>query len=121
MQATNEELETLIEELQATVEELNTTNSDLVVQGEALLKLTEELRAQHQHSEREKAQLEEILASMVDALVVVDTQGKVLLSNSAYEDLLRVTAGMMLLDEDNKAITLVNAASDQNFSQNPEF
>ncbi len=102
MQASNEELETLNEELQATVEELNTTNSDLVVQREALRKLTEELRIQHQHSERVKRQLEAIMASMADALVVVDRHGKVLLTNDAYEKLLVKSVGLRLLDEDGE-------------------
>lgn len=100
MQASNEELETLNEELQATVEELNTTNSDLVVQGEALRTMAEELRMQQQHSEREKAQLEAILASMADALVVVDSHSKVLLTNAAYQELLRTTDGLVFLDEE---------------------
>ena len=99
MQASNEELETLNEELQATVEELNTTNSDLLVQGESLRKLTEELRSQQQHSEREGAQLAAILASITDAVVVVDTHSKVLLTNAAYRELLRSTDGLVLLDE----------------------
>ncbi len=100
MQASNEELETLNEELQATVEELNTTNSDLVVQGEALRKLSEELRGEQQHSEREKAKLAAILASMADALVVVDSHSKVLLTNAAYQVLLGTTVGLVFLDEE---------------------
>ena len=103
MQATNEELETLNEELQATVEELNNTNSDLVVQGEDLSTMAEELRVQQQHSERDKAQLEAILANMADALVVVDSHGEVLLTNAAYQDLLRTTTDkLVLLDEEGE-------------------
>ena len=101
MQATNEELETLNEELQATVEELNTTNSDLVVQGDTLVKLTEELRIQQKLIEREKAQLAAIVANMADALVVVDRNNKILLTNTAYEQLLRNTEGLVLLDEES--------------------
>ncbi len=85
MQATNEELETLNEELQATVEELNTTNSDLVVQGLELRERSEELKVQQQRSEQEGAQLNAILSSMADALVVVNNEGKVLLTNLAYQ------------------------------------
>ena len=127
MQATNEELETLNEELQATVEELNTTNSDLVVQGEALRKLTEELKVQQQHSEREKAQLEAIMASMTDALVVVDAQGKVLLTNAAYQELLRTTEGLVLLDEEGEKplsiedTPLARAARGEAFNLNFNF
>lgn len=103
MQATNEELETLNEELQATIEELNTTNSDLVVQGEALRKLSEELKIEQQSSEREKAQLAAILASMADALVVVGSHNEILLTNAAYQELLGHTQGLRLLSEEGES------------------
>lgn len=80
MQATNEELETLNEEMQATVEELNTTNDDL--QARSL-----ELQDLARTSEEERAQLTAILASMGDAVLVVNRSGQPLLTNAAYERL----------------------------------
>jgi two-component system CheB/CheR fusion protein len=87
LQATNEELETLNEELQATVEELNTSNSDLAARGEQLQELASSLTAQQQHIEREKAQLEAILAGLADAVLVVSQEGEPLLTNEAYRRL----------------------------------
>jgi two-component system CheB/CheR fusion protein len=69
------------------------------VQGEELRNLTEELKSQQQHIEREKAQLTAILASMLDALVVVDSHEKILLTNAAYQALLHPSQELVLLDE----------------------
>ncbi len=80
MQATNEELETLNEELQATVEELNTTNDDLQARS---LELQELARA----AEEERARLEAVLAGMSDAVLVLDRDGRPVLTNDAYRRL----------------------------------
>jgi two-component system CheB/CheR fusion protein len=80
-QATNEELETLNEELQATIEELNTTNDDLESRGLQLQDTTIALEA-------ERSRLAAILASMADAVLVVDGRGETMLTNAAYERLL---------------------------------
>ncbi len=87
LQATNEELETLNEELQATVEELNTSNADLAARGDELQNLAVSLEAQQRNAEREKAQLEAILAGLADAVLVVTAEGKTVLSNEAYRRL----------------------------------
>jgi two-component system CheB/CheR fusion protein len=85
-QATNEELETLNEELQATVEELNATNEDLQArtaelqeQGAAQLALVTRLEEQ---SER----LEAVLSSMQEAVAMVDSAGKIVLTNRAFQE-----------------------------------
>jgi two-component system CheB/CheR fusion protein len=80
LQATNEEQETLNEELQATVEELNTTNDDLHARSIELQDLAAVLEA-------ERSQLRAVLASMSEALLVVDASGRVLLVNNAFERL----------------------------------
>jgi two-component system CheB/CheR fusion protein len=90
MQATHEELETLNEELQAAVEELNTSNADLAARGDELQALASSLSTQQQHIEREKAQLETILAGLADAVLVITMEGKPLLSNEAYRRLFQV-------------------------------
>ena len=84
MQATNEELVTVNEELEATVEELHTANDDLTARSRELQRLAASLEQQHQASESARAQLEAILLSMGDALMVVDAAGAVLLTNAAY-------------------------------------
>jgi two-component system CheB/CheR fusion protein len=88
LQATNEELETLNEELQATVEELNTTNDDLQARSVELQDLTVSLEGQRRSIEGERARLSAILASMADAVLVVASDGRRLLTNAAYEHLL---------------------------------
>ncbi len=87
LQATNEELETLNEELQATIEELNTSNSDLEARGNELQSLSISLEEEKQRSDREREQLEVILVGMGDAVLVVNSEGKQLLSNKAYAQL----------------------------------
>lgn len=99
MQATNEELETLNEELQASVEELNTSNNELAVQTDELRHRTAELRVQQQRNEQERAQLAAILSGMGDAVLVVDHEGKVLLTNAAYDKMFEDQTGVVLMDE----------------------
>jgi two-component system, chemotaxis family, CheB/CheR fusion protein len=86
-QATNEELETLNEELQATVEELNATNEDLQAR-------TLELQDQAREREellgalgQERKRLAAVLASMADAVLVVDADGDVVLTNAAFQQM----------------------------------
>jgi two-component system CheB/CheR fusion protein len=80
LQATNEELETLNEELQATVEELNTTNDDMQARSA-------ELQEMAAASEAERQRLAAILSSMSDAVLVVDSSGRVVLNNPAAEQM----------------------------------
>jgi two-component system, chemotaxis family, CheB/CheR fusion protein len=87
LQATNEELETLNEELQATVEELNTTNDDLEARSDELQQIVQEREEQRRASEAERTQLSAILVSMGDAVLVVDTAGKPILTNTSFSTL----------------------------------
>lgn len=89
LQATNEELETLNEELQATIEELNTTNDDLNERGL-------ELQGMSRGSEQARDRLEAILSSMGDAVLVVDSTGAPVLTNTTYDQLF--SSGATLLD-----------------------
>ncbi len=84
LQATNEELETLNEEMEASVEELHTTNDDLNARTHELQVMTSSLEAQRHTSEQTRVQLEAILLSMGDALLVVDATGTPVLTNAAY-------------------------------------
>jgi two-component system, chemotaxis family, CheB/CheR fusion protein len=85
LQATNEELETLNEEQQATVEELHTANDDLEARSRELAEAALTQERMRQESERERARLAAILGEMGDAVVVVDATGRVLMTNTAYE------------------------------------
>jgi len=78
LQATNEELETLNEETQATLEELNATNDELTVRSLEMEDMAETHAA-------ERSRLSAILASMGEAVVVVDSAGTVIRSNAAYD------------------------------------
>ncbi len=84
LQATNEELLTVNEEMEATVEELHTANEDLAARSSELQRLTASEAEQHQASEAARAQLAATLLSMGDALMVVDADGVVVLTNAAY-------------------------------------
>jgi two-component system CheB/CheR fusion protein len=77
LQASNEELEALTQELQATIEELQTTNTEMQERSTDLQTLSGTLDA-------ERAQLATILASVGDAVVVVDRAGTVVRANAAY-------------------------------------
>jgi len=67
----------LNEELQATIEELNTTNEDLHAR-------TAELQEYARTSAEEQAQLQAILESMPEAVLVVNAAGRTVLTNAAY-------------------------------------
>jgi two-component system CheB/CheR fusion protein len=97
-QASNEELETLNEELQATVEELNTTNDDLEARG---LELQETALSR----EAERSRLEAILASLGDAVLVVDRDGRQLRSNAAFDRMFG-EVGANFVPEDERGIPL---------------
>jgi PAS domain S-box-containing protein len=84
-QATNEELETLNEELTASVEELRVANEDLATRtaelsAQAALLQRERLDAQEEHD-----RLRSILASLGDAVVAVDHEGRIVTTNDAYD------------------------------------
>ncbi len=91
-QATNEELETLNEELQATIEELNTSNDDLESRGLQLQDTAVALEA-------ERSRLAAVLASMSDAVLVVDQLGRTILANAAYEHLFEATEAELALGD----------------------
>jgi two-component system CheB/CheR fusion protein len=86
-QATNEELETLNEELTASVEELRIANEDLAAHTLALRSQTVALEDQKQQGEEEHNRLQSVLASLADAVVAVDHEGKTLATNRAYDRL----------------------------------
>jgi two-component system, chemotaxis family, CheB/CheR fusion protein len=85
LQATNEELETLNEELQATVEELNTTNDDLESRSVELQDLALTLEQQRRTSDAERARLQGVLASMTDAVALVDSMGTPIVTNQSFD------------------------------------
>lgn len=87
LQATNEELETLNEELQATVEELNTTNDDLQARTAELQETAVSLDLQRRESETERERIAAILASIGDAVLVVDRTGATMTANDRYTEM----------------------------------
>ena len=86
-QATNEELETLNEELTATVEELRIANEDLAARTEELRVKAVAIEEQKRETEEEQHRLRSILASIGDAVVAVDHEGKTVATNVVYDRL----------------------------------
>jgi two-component system CheB/CheR fusion protein len=108
-QATNEELETLNEELTATVEELRIANEDLAARTEDLRLQAVAIDEQKRATEEEHDRLSSILASIGDAVVAVDHEGRTVATNVVYDRLfggpdaaieLEDVAGMPLLPDD---------------------
>jgi two-component system CheB/CheR fusion protein len=98
LQATNEELETLNEELQSTVEELNTTNDDLQARSLELQELAVSVESERKSSEVERARISTVLASMSDAVLVVDAQGQIVDTNKAYQQTFRDRGDLLAED-----------------------
>jgi two-component system, chemotaxis family, CheB/CheR fusion protein len=86
-QATNEELETLNEELTASGEELRVANEDLATRTHELSVQTIALEQQKLSLEEERDRLRSILASLGDAIVAVDHDGRIVMTNDAYDGL----------------------------------
>jgi len=84
-QATNEELETLNEELTASVEELRVANEDLAARTDQLGAQAIALEQQRLDSQEEQDRLRSILASLGDAVVAVDHDGRIVATNEAYD------------------------------------
>ena len=84
LQAGNEELETVNEEMEATVEELRAANDDLAARTQEAQDLAASLEREKQASDAERARLAAILLSMGDAVLVMDRDGRPLLTNAAY-------------------------------------
>ncbi|HEX7430848.1 MAG TPA: CheR family methyltransferase [Candidatus Limnocylindrales bacterium] len=86
-QATNEELETLNEELTASVEELRVANEDLAARTAELSAQATALEQEKLGSQEEQDRLRSILASLGDAVVAVDHEGRIVTTNDAYDRL----------------------------------
>jgi two-component system CheB/CheR fusion protein len=86
-QATNEELETLNEELTASVEELRVANEDLATRTEELSAQAVVLEQERLDTQEEHDRLRSILASLGDAVVAVDHEGRIVTTNDAYDRL----------------------------------
>ncbi len=93
LQATNEELETLNEEMEATAEELRATNDDLMTRNEDLQRMTEERERKQVESEGARARLSAVLEQMVDPVLVIDGEGRPIISSHAYTKLFDGEAG----------------------------
>jgi two-component system, chemotaxis family, CheB/CheR fusion protein len=105
LQATNEELVTLNEEMEATVEELHASNDDLLVRTRELEQMASSEAALRQDSEARRARLEAILLSVGDAVLVVDSTGKPVLTNQAYAQYFgSATANLVAEDVDGRPL-----------------
>ena len=91
-QATNEELETLNEELTASIEELRVANEDLAMRTDQLSVQTATLEQERLSLQEEHDRLRSILASLGDAVVAVDHDAKIVVTNDAYDRLFGVSA-----------------------------
>ena len=109
-QATNEELETLNEELTASVEELRVANEDLATRTTELSAQTAALEQEKRSLEEEHDRLRSILASLGDAVAAVDREGRVVMTNDAYD---RFFGGAEMVPEDAAGIPIRAAARPQ--------
>lgn len=121
-QATNEELETLNEELQAAVEELNTTNADLQARAIEQEALATSLASERAESEDERTRLDAILSNLGDAVLVVDADGNVMQTNTAWERMLGPVEGFAPEDESghylpSEALPLQRSLNGEEFMQ----
>jgi two-component system CheB/CheR fusion protein len=94
-QATNEELETLNEELTASVEELRVANEDLATRTAELSAQTAALEQEKLSLGEEHDRLRSVLASLGDAIVAVDHEGRIVMTNDAYDRLFGTAAADM--------------------------
>jgi two-component system CheB/CheR fusion protein len=88
LQSTNEELETTNEELQSTNEELETMNEELQSTNEELETMNDELRERTDETLRANTFLTSVLSSIQQAVIVVDSQLRVIAWSSKATDLL---------------------------------
>lgn len=115
LQASNEELETLNEELQATIEELNATNDDL--EARSL-----EVQAIALRAETARHQLHAILDAVDDGVIVVESNGVVLLHSQVLSSSLGEALEMAdFLDSDRMPMApdqtpIARAAAGETFS-----
>jgi two-component system CheB/CheR fusion protein len=87
LQSTNEELETTNEELQSTNEELETMNEELQSTNEELETMNDELRRRSLELNDVNVFFESVLISVRVAVIVADTQLRVMVWNREAEDL----------------------------------
>ena len=87
LQSTNEELETTNEELQSSIEELETTNEELQSGNEELETMNDEMRLRSSELEDARRFLQNILTSVEIAVIVLDTDARVMSWNRAAESL----------------------------------
>src|ERR1035437_5331848 len=111
-QATNEELETLNEELTASVEELRVANDDLATRTDELSSQAVVLEQQRLGLQEEHDRLRSILASLGDAVVAVDYEGRIVVTNDAYERFFG-GAGLELEPEDAAGLPIPPASRPQ--------
>ncbi|MCW2776908.1 MAG: cheR [Frankiales bacterium] len=94
LETTNEELQSAVEELETTNEELQSTNEELETMNEELQSTNEELQTVNDELRERTAEvgevnafLESVLAGLTTAVVVVDTDLKVIVWNARAETL----------------------------------
>jgi len=85
LQSSEEELRAMNEELEATAEELRASNEELEATNEELLQAEEKLTI-------EKAQLDQLFESAQEAIVMADTDGRVLRVNDEFTKLFGYSA-----------------------------
>jgi two-component system CheB/CheR fusion protein len=87
LQSTNEELETTNEELQSTNEELETMNEELQSTNEELETINDELRRRSSDLNRVNSFFDTVLRATGLGVIVVDSQGRVVVWDARAEEL----------------------------------
>ncbi|MCH8503579.1 MAG: PAS domain-containing protein [Ectothiorhodospiraceae bacterium] len=103
LQSSNEELQSSNEELHSSNEELETTNEEMQSSNEELTTVNEELNSKTRELNEAYSDLENVMASLADGLIVVDERMRVKFYNPACERVFALgpeNFGSMITDVD---------------------
>ncbi|MCL5961499.1 MAG: ATP-binding protein [Chloroflexi bacterium] len=89
LQRQNEELQAQAEEIQAQSDELSKQNEEIEAQRKHLIERNDELARLRQTAEAEKQNLQIIIDSMPEGVVICDAEGRITITNKAADELYR--------------------------------
>lgn len=103
---------TVEKKIQDAQKKMQANNKALEEAKKAMMNIVEDLEATRAEMEREKAKDEAVLASIGDGVLVIDTNGKIVVANRALCALLGYTASELLGKKIVDAVPLMHEAGD---------